>query len=139
MASREARFRQAALAYLGYGILYLAGAAYLAAHGIGARGTGSTRGGLAWFLLGLVLVAVVPWLVARGHRGAGYLWFTRILTVLVAVRAVGVGQVAWHPTVSSVPLPGGYALPMAVGAWAFFLVTLATLAMLARAAWNPRP
>ncbi len=56
----------------------------------------------------------------------------------MAVRAFGVGQVALRPTTPAVPLPGGIEIPTALGAWAFFAVTLVTMWMLARAAWGPR-
>jgi hypothetical protein len=135
---RERRFRRAALAYLAYGILYLAGALYLVSHGIGVRGMTGRAAGAAWFVLGVLFVVVFPWLIARGARGPGYLWFTRVLTLLVAVRAFGVGQVALRPATPSVPLPGGLELPTALGAWVFFAVTLATMVVLARAAWGPR-
>ncbi|MEK7878563.1 MAG: hypothetical protein AAB285_01770, partial [candidate division NC10 bacterium] len=64
------------------------------------------------------------------------LWFTRVLTLLVAFRAVGVGRVMIVPTVTAVPLPGGGELSMSAGAALFFIITLATAAMLARAAWS---
>jgi hypothetical protein len=94
--------------------------------------------GLMWFVLGTLFIVVFPWLIARGARGSGYLWFTRILTLLVAYRAFEVGRVALAPKVRSVPLPGGGEIPMSLGAGLFFLITLATMAMLARAAWSRR-
>jgi hypothetical protein len=135
MTAREARFRQAAWTYLAYGIVYLGGAIYLASLGIGARGM-RVGAALVWFVLGVLFILVFPWLISRGTRGWGYLWFARVLTLLVAYRAFEVGRVALAPRVPSVPLPGGGEAPMALGAWAFFLVTVLTLAMLARAAWS---
>ncbi len=133
MATREEKFRQAAWAYAGYGIVYWLGGVYLASQGIGVgRGT-------VWLLLGTLFVVVFPWLIARGPRGAGYLWFTRILTLLVAWRAFQVGRVALAPRFRSVPLAGGANVPMSVAASIFFVVTLAAAAMLARAAWSRRP
>jgi len=138
MASRDVRFKQAALAYLIYGVVYFVGAIYLARMGVGARGMTGTRAGIVWFLLGALFIVVFPWLISKGAQGRGYLWFTRILTLLVAFRAFGVGQVMIAPTVPAVPLPGGGEFPMRVGAAIFFLITLVTGAMLARAAWAPR-
>lgn len=132
MATYEGKFKQAAWAYLGYGVVYWLGGLYLATRGL------AIGRGIIWFVLGAVFVVVFPWLIARGHRGKGYLWFCRILTLLVAFRAFGVGQVMLSPTFSSVPLPGGGQIPMSLGAAVFFLITLATGAMLARAAWAPR-
>jgi len=132
MATYEEKFKQAAWAYLAYGIVYWLGGLYLATRGL------AIGRGIIWFVLGAIFVVVFPWLIARGHRGRGYLWFCRILTLLVAVRAFGVGQVMLSPTISAVPLPGGGQIPMSLGAAVFFLITLATGAMLARAAWAPR-
>jgi hypothetical protein len=128
VATREERFRQAAWTYFVYGLLYMAGAIYLSNQGIGERGMRGVAG-LMWFVLGTLFIVFFPWLIARGARGVGYLWFTRILTLLVAYRAFEVGRV---------PLPGGGEIPMGLGAGIFFLITLATMAMLARAAWSRR-
>lgn len=130
MATREDKFRQAAWAYFLYGVVYWLGGLYVATRGITAGR------GIIWFVLGAVFIVVFPWLIARGARGWGYLWFTRILTLLVAFRAFGVGRVMLAPTISTVPLPGGGETPMSLGAGVFFVVTLATMAMLARAAWS---
>jgi len=132
MATYEEKFKQAAWAYLAYGVVYWLGGLYLATRGL------AIGRGIIWFVLGAVFAVVFPWLIARGHRGKGYLWFCRILTLLVAVRAFGVGQVMLSPTISSVPLPGGGQIPMSLGAAVFFLITLATGAMLARASWAPQ-
>ncbi len=132
MATREEKFKQAACTYFVYGVVYWFGGLYLAARGV-AVGRGSL-----WFVLGALFIAVFPWLIARGARGRGYLWFCRILTLLVAYRAFEVGRIALAPRFRSVPLPGGGELPMNLGAGMFFLITLATMAMLARAAWSRR-
>ena len=132
MATREERFRQAAWAYFIYGVVYWAGGLYLY-----VRGVTPGRGG-AWFILGAFFVIVFPFLIARGSRGRGYLWFSRILTLLVAFRAFGVGRVMLRPSMPTVPLPGAGEIPMGLGAGIFFLITLATMAMLARAAWSRR-
>lgn len=130
MATREDKFRQAAWAYFLYGVVYWLGGLYVSTRGI------AIGRGIIWFVLGAVFIVVFPWLIARGARGWGYLWFTRILTLLVAFRAFGVGRVMLAPTVPAVVLPGGGQISMSLGAGIFFLVTLATMAMLARAAWS---
>ncbi len=132
MANREAMFKQAAWAYFLYGVVYWLGGLYLAIHGL------TVGRGIFWFVLGALFIVVFPWLIARGTRGWGYLWFTRILTLLVAFRAFGVGRVIMAPTLRAVPLPGGGQIPMSLGAGIFFLITLVTMAMLARAAWSRR-
>ena len=132
MATRAEKFRQAAWCYFAYGLIYWLGGVYLAAHGIGA---GS---GLAWLAVGAVFVVLFPWLIARGSRGTGYLWFVRVLSLAVIWRAIFVARTVVAPKFPSVPLPGGGVLPMRAAAAAFLVVTLATAAMLARAAWSRR-
>lgn len=136
MTSRESKFRQAAWTYFGYGILYMAGAMYLESQGIGARGMiGGTRT-VIWFLLGALIILLFPWLISKGAQGRGYLWFTRILALLVAFRAFEVGRIALRGSAFTMPAIGGGISPTRMGTWAFFLITLVTLIMLARAAWS---
>jgi len=130
MATSEEKFGQAARCYLGYGLVYWFGGTYLAAHGIGAGR------GLGWLAVGAVFVVLFPWLIARGARGTGYLWFARLLTLAVTWRAVMVGRAVLAPRFPSVPLPGGGALPMRAAAAVFLVITVATAVMLARAAWS---
>lgn len=132
MATRAEKFRQAAWCYLAYGLIYWLGGVYLAAHGIGVGR------GRVWLAVGAVFVVLFPWLIARGPRGTGYLWFVRVLSLAVIWRAIFVARTVVAPTIPSVPLPGGGALPMRAAAAAFLVVTVATAAMLARAAWSRR-
>ena len=133
MSIQQVKFRQAALSYLIYGCLYLAGAAYIAASGISRRAM-TSRSALVWFGVGAILVILFPWLISKG-----YVWFTRILVLLVLFRAVSVVRVIVRPTIAAVPLIGGIELPMRLGAFVFLLVTLGAGYMLARAAWDLRP
>ena len=133
MATRHEKFRQAALSYFCYGCLYLAGAIYVASTGIAGRAL-TTRAGFIWFVVGPILIILFPWLISKG-----YVWFARLLAVLVLFRAVGVARVMIKPTISVVPLPGGMELSMRAGAFLFLLVTLGTGYMLARAAWDLKP
>jgi hypothetical protein len=132
MTTREQLFKQAAWAYFVYGVLYWLGGLYLATRGL------TVGRGISWFVLGALFIVVFPWLIARGARGSGYLWFARILTLLVAFRAFGIGQVMLAPKIPTVPLPGDAEIPMPLAAGLFFFITLATTAMLARAAWSRR-
>ncbi len=132
MATRAQKFQQAAWCYFAYGLIYWLGGVYLAAHGIGAGR------GLLWLAVGAVFVVQFPWLIARGPRGTGYLWFVRALSLAVILRAIFVVRTVVAPRFPSVPLPGGGVLPMRVAAAAFLVVTVATAAMLARAAWSRR-
>ncbi|MFQ5899403.1 MAG: hypothetical protein ACE5JN_14320 [Candidatus Methylomirabilia bacterium] len=139
MASREEKFRQAAWTYLVYGIIYWFGGLYLRMQGLGPG-----RYVAFWFVMGAALVLFVPWLLRRDRAWFDY-WvlsrrdFARILTVLVAFRAFEVGRIAVRGgPVSSMPGIGGGVFTTQFGGWAFFLITLATAAMLARAAWSGR-
>ena len=133
MATRQEKFRQAALSYLIYGCLYLAGAIYIVVIGIAGRAM-TGRSGVIWFGVGTILIILFPWLISKGS-----VWFTRLLVVLVLFRVVGVARVMITPTISMVPLPGGMELSMRTGAAFFLLVTLGTGYMLARAAWDLKP
>jgi len=138
MATRDDRFRQAATVYVAYGVAYWLGGLALATAGMGPRGM--ERGGAAWFLVGALFVLVFPWLLRRERP-----WFdrfvlsrrdfARILTLLVALRAVEVFRIAWAPRAEILTVLG-VTVPMRLGAWAFFGVTLVTALMLARAAWS---
>ena len=133
MSIQQVKFRQAALSYLIYGCLYLAGAAYIAASGVSGRAM-TGRSALVWFGVGAILIILFPWLISKGH-----IWFTRALVLLVLFRAVGVVRVIVRPTIAAVPLIGGIELPMRLGAFLFLLLTLGTGYMLARAAWDLSP
>jgi len=138
VATRDEKFRQAAWTYVAYGVIYWLGGLVLAASGLGPRGM--ERGGLAWFLVGALFVAVFPWLLIR-ERPRFDRWvlsrrdFARVLTVLVAIRAFEVARIARAPKTDAVPVLG-VTVPMQAGAWAFFLLTVVTAVMLARAAWS---
>jgi hypothetical protein len=136
-------FRAAALAYLAYGIVYWIGGAYLAFHGIGVRGGGMiVWRGVLWIVVGLVLVVLVPYLLRRRRR-----WFerwilsrrdfARIVAVLMAARALEVGRIAIRPAGAggAVPAPWGGEISFQLGAAVFFIVTVAALVFVARAAW----
>jgi hypothetical protein len=141
MATRDERFRQAAWTYVVYGVVYWLGGLVLASAGLGPRGM--ERGGAAWFVVGALFVLVIPWLLVR-ERGWFARWvlsrrdFARILTLLVVLRAVEVGRIAWRSRALTVAALGDE-VPMRVGAGAFCLLTIVTAVMIARAAWSREP
>ena len=134
------RYRDAARAYLAYGIVYWIGGAYLAMQGIGVRGSMAAPG-LTWIVLGLVFVVAIPYLLIRPRR-----WFerwvlsrrdfARILTLLMAVRAWYVLRVVLRPETASVAAPWGGEITFRVGGAVFFLVTVVALLFVAIAAWS---
>ena len=136
----ESRFRQAAWTYLGYGIVYWFTALYLQLAVFPVRSAP-----LFWFGAGALLAVGVPWLLYRPRR-----WFerwvlsrrdfTRILAVLVAIRAVYVARLALVGAESMrMPGFGGGVPPSPAGAWPVALVAAVTAAMLARAGWQGEP
>ena len=136
----ERRFRQAAWTYLGYGIVYWLTALYLELAVFPVRGRP-----LVWFGVGALIAVGVPPLLYRRRR-----WFerwvlsrrdcTRILAVLVAIRALYVARLALVGAESTrMPAFGGGVPPSPLGAWLMALVAALTATMLARAAWQGEP
>ena len=136
------RYRVAARAYLVYGVVYWLGGVWLAFQGIGVRsGSSVAWSGVAWIVIGLVFVLLIPFLL-RGRRAWFERWllsrrdFARILTVLMAFRATQVARVALRPETPSVPAPWGGTVSFQVGGLVFFVVTVVALVLVARAAWS---
>ena len=92
----------ASRAYLVYGVVYWIGGLYLATQGVGVRGGRMMQAGVAWIVIGLVLVAAIPYLLAR-RRAWFERWilsrrdFARVLTAFMALRAWHVLRVALAP------------------------------------------
>jgi hypothetical protein len=136
------RFRDAARAYLGYGVVYWVGAAYAAYHGIGVRAEGRIDWrGMSWVILGLVFVILIPYLLRR-RRPWFERWilsrrdFARLISLSMAWRAVEVGTRALRPQSASIPAPWGGEISFRLAYIVFFVVTVAALAFVARAAWS---
>jgi hypothetical protein len=141
-AAPGARFRDAARAYLVYGVVYWVGAAYAALHGIGVRAEGRIDWrGMTWIALGLVLVILIPYLLRR-RRPWFERWilsrrdFARIISLSMAWRAFEVGTRALRPQSASLPAPWGGELSFRLAYAVFFVVTVTALAYVARAAWS---
>ena len=133
----EARFRQAAWTYLVYGAIYWVTALYLQLRVFEVRGRL-----LVWFGIGALIALGVPWLLIRRRRRFER-WilarrdFARILTVLVAIRAIAVAWLAvTGPGGMRMPSLGGGVPTNAWGAWVMAIVAAVTAVMLARAAWQ---
>jgi len=130
MALRQQRYKQAALTYLLYGLIYLGGALYAAETGIALRAMeGSSRW---WFLAGAIVTIAFPILIYKQFK-----WFTRAVVFLLLIRVAGLVKVILGPEASkAVPLPWGGEMPLVVGVIGFMLVALTACIMLARAAWD---
>ena len=121
------RYKHAAVAYLVYGIIYMAGAGHLGMTGATSRA--SESGAWVWYMTGTVFVLVFPWLISRG-----LMWFTRILALLVCVRIYGLVTVAAGPTAGeSLELIGDLTVTKSLGAITFAAVAVVTVAFLVRA------
>jgi hypothetical protein len=125
MANRTQKYHQAAIAYLVYGVLYLAGALYLGSVGVGPGG------GVVWYIVGAVVVLVFPLLIWKGFK-----WFTRILAGLILFRIAGLIQVILRDSGEGVPMPWGGTLPVRSGALILLLIAGVTCFMLIRAGWE---
>lgn len=125
MDLRARKYNQAAIGYLVYGVIYLAGAIYLGRIGRGPDGT------LWWYVIGAAMAFGFPYLIWKRFK-----WMTRILTVLVLVRVVGLVRIAVRTGTEPVPLPWGGEIATSHGAIVFMLVAVATCVLLARAGWQ---
>jgi hypothetical protein len=134
------RFHLASRAYLVYGVIYWIGGFYLATQGVGVRGGRMMQAGVVWIVIGLVLVAAIPYLLA-GRRAWFERWilsrrdFARVLTAFMALRAWHVLRVALRPETASIPAPWGGQITFRAGAIVFWIVTVAALLLIGRAAW----
>ncbi|OGK96014.1 MAG: hypothetical protein A3D33_07865 [Candidatus Rokubacteria bacterium RIFCSPHIGHO2_02_FULL_73_26] len=140
VSGHAVRFRQAAWAYLAYGVIYWLTALWLQLTVFPVRGRL-----LVWFGLGALIAVGVPWLLVRPRP-----WFerwilsrrdvTRILAALVALRAVYVARLAVSGAESlRMPGLGGGVPPSTAGAVLMALVAAATAVMLIRAGWQREP
>jgi hypothetical protein len=119
------KYRQAAVGYLAYGIIYLAGAIYLGRIGKGPDGT------IWWYLIGATMAFGFPYLIWKR-----FTWVTRILAVLVLMRVVGLARIAARADAEPVPLPWGGDIAMRQGAVVFMLIAVLTCILLVRAGWQ---
>ena len=117
---RARKFRQAAIAYLHYGVLYLFGAYALLQRGLFPEARGPEW---MWFGAGTLIGVVVVWGLWWWQNP----WFARLVWLLVALRLPTLIEGAFL----------GSGLDIAPGLYlAAFLVVLANLVFLARAAWD---
>jgi hypothetical protein len=134
------RFRDAARAYLVYGIVYWVGGVWLAFQGVGVRGELAGRG-MMWIVLGLVFVVGIPYLLRRPRPWferwiLGRRDFARILTLFMVVRAWAVLRVVLRPETATVAAPWGGEITFRAGAAVFFIVTIVAALFIAVAAWS---
>ena len=124
------KYRQAAVTYLIYGLIYWGGGLYLIETGI------SAQSGTAWFIIGALFILAFPPLIWNGARSKILKWFTRLLAVFLVVRIIGLIRVILNDQGTMVPMPWGGEAMIIYGALAFILVAAVTCFMLTRAGWN---
>jgi hypothetical protein len=120
-----ARYNHAAVGYLVYGVIYLAGAIHLGRIG---RGPG---GSVWWYLIGAAMAFGFPLLIWKRFK-----WVTRILAVLVLARVIGLARIVVRGDTDPVPLPWGGEIATSHGATLFMLIAVAACVLLARAGWQ---
>lgn len=128
MDLKARKYNQAAIAYLVYGVIYLAGAIHLGRVGKGPDAT------VWWYVIGAAIAVGLPCLIWMRFK-----WATRILAVLLLVRVIGLVRIAVRPGAESVPLPWGGDVDMSNGAIVFMLIALTASILLARAGWHRSP
>lgn len=110
-APAQWRYTLAALVYFGYGLVYLFGAHYLTNMQMSERAMPNSQG---YFIIGAVLVLLLPWLIYRrfalacawyspryGHQTTVGLDFTLLLGCLVSARVVAL---VWGQSYLKTPL-----------------------------------
>jgi len=136
----DERFRDAARAYVVYGIVLFIGGAWLELHGVGTRG-GALISGIEYLIFGLVFLVGIPY-VLRRRRVWFERWvlsrrdFARLLTVFMAYRAYRTLVVVLRPQTASVAAPWDGEITFRAGGAVFFVVTLVALLFIAVAAWT---
>lgn len=124
-ASRTQKYRQAAVGYFVYGLIYLAGAVYLSSQ------EQAPQEGLIWFAFGAMMVIIIPVVIWKEFK-----WITRILALLVAVRVLGVLRLISAGEGDPVVVPWGGEMSIQMGAVLFFIVAAAECYLLIRAGWD---
>src|SRR5919108_857219 len=119
MDLRARRYNQAAIGYLVYGVIYLAGAIHLGRIGKGPDGS------VWWYLIGAAMAFGSPYLIWKQFK-----WVTRILAVLVFVRVVGLVRIAVRAGTDPVPLPWGGEIATSDGAIVFMLIAVTACTLL---------
>jgi hypothetical protein len=119
------KYNQAAVGYLVYGLIYLAGAIYLGRIGRGPDGSA------LWYLVGATIAFGFPYLIWKRFK-----WMTRVLAVLVLVRVIGLARIAVRAESDPVPLPWGSEIATWHGAGIFMVIALLACILLARAGWQ---
>ncbi len=132
-AAQQRKFKQAAIAYLIYGVLY-EGFAVLRIWQNGLPPVVSYTTMVSYLVIGALIMVLFPYLVYRGYRR-----FTQLVSLLVGLRAIALLGVL-----------GGFRLPFLYDREPFFLkqmspdavyaaallVTLVTMVCLIRAGWQ---
>lgn len=123
--TRSPKYRDAAIGYFVYGLIYLAGAVHLSGIGEGPDA------GWVWFVVGAAMVVLFPILIWLELK-----WLTRILSFLVALRVLGLIRLIENGSDATVELPWGGDIRMTYGAIVFLFVAAVECTLLIRAGWD---
>ena len=120
-------YKEAAIAYLIYGIIYLAGAIYLSQIGLSDRGA-MDNGGWIWYAVGALMVVGFPLIIWRGVR-----WFTLLIASFMLYRVYELTRIAFDAQQDFLPMPWGGDMTRSTGAIIFAVIAVLTMGMLLRA------
>ncbi|MCZ6688648.1 MAG: hypothetical protein O7H41_03495 [Planctomycetota bacterium] len=127
------RFRAAAWAFFIYGLVDWSWAM--------RRGSLQIEGqtGAFWYGVGGLILVGVPWVLAGGTQGRGYLWISRIVPLFVVLRMIDLARAIVTQESEEIPVPIiGH---LSTGLAAQILLGLAAIALffIVRAAWFTNP
>ena len=127
MIKLDTYYKQAAIAYLIYGVIYLVGAIYLSQAGLSDRGD-MGNGGWIWYVVGGLFVVVFPLLIWKEIR-----WFTLLIAFFMLYRVYELTRIAMDAQPDLIPMPWGGDMTRSTGAIIFAVVAVLTMGMLLRA------
>ena len=127
------RFRKAVWVFFIYGLADWSWAIHRGAHQVEGQAKAF------WYGVGGLILVGVPWLLAGGTQGKGYLWICRIIPLFILLRMIDLARVIAAPESEEIPVPViGH---LSTGLAAQILLGLAAIAgfLIVRAAWFTNP
>ncbi len=124
------KYRQAAITYFVYGLIYLIGAIIIAQSGISSK-TARPDSGLIYFITGGLFVILIPLAIWKGFK-----WFTRIIAIFIVYRLYEIGRLVFRDGDKLVPVTDTFAITYFQGGIVFLVIAAFTGYMLARAGWD---
>ncbi|MCZ6603453.1 MAG: hypothetical protein O6952_10640 [Planctomycetota bacterium] len=97
------------------------------------------QAGAFWYGVGGLILVGVPWVLAGGTRGKGYLWICRIVPLFVVFRMIDLARVIVAPESEEIPVPIIGHLSTGLAAQILFGLAAIALFLIVRAAWFTNP